>query len=340
MNELEKISPGDKSFSNALSHFENIILGYFYFRTKQEVKLVGISEEPYEGLETMLDSEIDAYITPEDRELDTYPNTIKSFGIITNIPPINKAGSHYAFFSNEPDKDAIVRWVTLVRIIDGHLMPSMSLKMAAEAMNRDILVEFDDLVVKYIDLISRDDDSDAIRVPIDPLGRGRILLNHNGPSQTFRHISLAKAYHNNFNKEEKEFLSGSLLLMGATAIGINDQRPNPFDAALDGVENHAAAVDDIISGNFMQRPHDIYTLELFIVLMIGLIFAPILIFTRAIYSGAVGLGFLVGYYYFDKYFWFSNGIWAYIGMPILVIVLLFTTITLLKYITEEKERKK
>jgi adenylate cyclase len=58
------------------------------------------------------------------------------------------------------------------------------------------------------------------------------------------------------------------------------------------------------------------------------------------YAGALGALFLTGYYYFDRYYWFAKGIWSYIGMPFIEITALFILITLYKYITEEKERKK
>ena len=147
------------------------------------------------------------------------------------------------------------------------------------------------------------------------------------------------SYNNSYTDEEKEALKGSILLLGMTAIGINDQRPNPFDPAFDGVEIHATMIDNIVNKDFMQRPKSIFNLELLILLLIGVLFSPILIFSRATHAGILGVIFLVGYYYFDKFYWFNNGIWAYIGMPYIEIFSLFVSITLYKYITEEKDKK-
>ena len=58
-----------------------------------------------------------------------------------------------------------------------------------------------------------------------------------------------------------------------------------------------------------------FQIELLIVLIAGLLFAPLMIWGRAVVSGMAVFAFLVGYYYVDKYFWFENGIWAYLAVP-------------------------
>ncbi|MBP6217223.1 MAG: adenylate/guanylate cyclase domain-containing protein [Oligoflexales bacterium] len=339
MTEIEKKPPGDTSFASGVKAFENVLLGYFYFLHKSEVELAGRADVAFSGMETLLSSEIQTMLFPEGKDLSAY-EFLKVHGLVSNIPLIAQASPYHAFFSNEADADAIIRWTTLVRNIDGHLMPSLSLKMAALATKRDILVEFGDQGIENIDLISQTDESNSIRVPIDPLGLGRALINHRGPSQTYPHISLADAYHNRFDAKQKEWLKDAILLMGMTAIGVNDQRPSPFDPTLDGVEIHANTLDNIISQDLFSRPKSIYSTELLLVLLIGLLFSPILIFSRAVYSGIFGLAFIISYYYFDKYYWFSKGIWAYLGVPLLEIVLLYTVITVYRYITEEREKKK
>ena len=51
-------------------------------------------------------------------------------------------------------------------------------------------------------------------------------------------------------------------------------RPNPFDPSIDGVENHAAVMDNVIKGDFWKRPHTIFKTELLIVLIIGVTCYP------------------------------------------------------------------
>jgi adenylate cyclase len=338
LNQLMASGPADRTFAEAIANFRNIVLGYFYFGTKAEANASLGGVEPFRGLETMAASEI-AYDMPEGKTLDDYPLLMKPAGFQSNIPMIAETSEYHGFFSNDPDDDATIRWVNLLANIDGKLMPSLSLKLAAEAMGRDIFVFFDDEGIESVDLIDRET-NDSLKVPIDPLGAGRLLLNHLGPGGSFRYFSLADAYHNKFTKEERAALKDSVLLLGSTATGINDMRPNPFDPALDGVENHAAVIDNIMTHNFLKRPLKIYETELLIVLGIGLIFMPILIWSNAAFSAIAAVAFLAGYYYLDKYMWFDRGIWAYMAIPSMQIIGMFITVTLYKYMTEESEKKK
>lgn len=340
-NKLAKMminSPSDLIFVEGVKNFENIVLGYFFFQTRRETKLNAGHRNPYLGLDAMLDSSIQLFDMPEGFKLEDY-NLRRGYGIVSNIPLYTRAGNHFAFFSNDADEDAINRWVTLVANIDGNLMPSLSLKTAAEFLNRDIFVFFDEFGIETIGLINRDDEDDIIEIPIDSRGTGRLLLNHRGPALSFHHYSLADAYNNSFTAEEKRNLKGSILLLGATATGINDMRPNPFDPAIDGVENHASAIDNIIKQDFYKRPASIFKTELLLILGIGIIFSPLFIWGRAVVSGITVFAFLLGYYYVDKYFWFNNGIWAFMAIPYVQILSMFILTNLFKYITEEKDKK-
>jgi adenylate cyclase len=341
ISRLGQLAPGDELFSGAIERFGKLVTGFYYYENKSEVEQAGIQDSPFPDPKLFESSAIQSIIMPEGKELKDYDYALKVYGAVTNVPLIANASRHTAFFSNSPDSDAIVRWVSLVRSINGQLLPSLALKVAAESMNRDIAVFFNDFGVESIALVNRENDADTLEIPVDYLGSGRAILKHRGPGKTtFPYISLADAYNNNFTRDQKTWLKGASLFMGATAIGINDTRPNPFDSGLDGVENHAAMADNIISRDFMKRLPVMPDLEMKLVLAIGLIFGPILIFSRAIYAGAFTLCFIVAYFLFDKYYWFNHGIWAYMGMPYIEMASMFASIMLYKYATEEKERQK
>ncbi len=334
-----EVSPADKSFHEGMNEFENIVMGYFYFANEKEAKLNLGKTEKFRGLKTMLSSEIEGVDIPEGRKIDDYLLT-RAYGLVSNTPYLAKSTPHFAFFNNDADDDAINRWITLVTNINGHLMPSLGLKTVAEYLNREIFVFFNSSGIESLALINRDDESDSIELPIDANGQGRMLINHRGPGRSFHHFSLVDAYNNTFTDKEKEALKNSVLLLGATATGTNDIRPNPFDPTVDGVENHAALMDNIISQNFFKRPPSIFTIERSIVIVVGILFTLILLGTSALWSGLSVIAFLVAYYYVDKYLWFSKGIWAYMAVPCVEIGFMFTIVTLYKYMTEEREKKK
>jgi adenylate cyclase len=337
IEEAMAASYGDQAVARMVSDYEKIVMGYFYYANKEEAKALG--DNPFRGLDDMMGSAIEALILPDGMDLSSYPG-LRAHAIVGNTPYIAKHAQNFAFFNNESDSDAIMRWVTLVREVNGNLMPSLSLKMASKILGREIVTFFDNVGITEISLMNPEDDQDLVKIPVDHHGYGRILINHYGPDKTLKHYSLADAYDNKFTDEQRQQLKGMSMILGPTAIAINDQRANPFDAGLNGVENHAAVVDNILSSKYMRRTEKIYMIELMVVLGVGIFFAPVMVFGKAAFSGMAALLFMVGYYYFDKYFWFNRGEWVYIGMPLVEISFLFIGTTLYKYMTEERERKR
>ena len=334
---LRAASPGDAGVARAVSDFGNIILGWFHSASAADAAALGAN--PFTTLDAMRSSQIEMLIIPEGRELKDYP-LLRSVAATGNTPLISSAGSHFAFFNNEPDDDAMIRWVSLVREVDGSLMPSLALKTAAEMLGRQIVVFFDRFGIEEIGLVNPDDESDFLKIPVDRIGLGRLLLNHYGPGMAFRHFSLADAHDGTFTEEEKSLLKGMTMLLGPTAIAINDQRPNPFDGALNGVENHAAALENIISGQFKKRPVGIGMTEMKVVAIVSLILSILLVATSAGFSALAAFVVIVGYWFFDKHFWFDRGVWSYLLLPYANIFSLFVGVTLFRYFTEEREKKK
>lgn len=330
-------SPGDQSLARGVKDFGNVVLGYFYYPSMEEAKAAG--DKPFAGIDLMEASAIQNTILPDGKELKDYP-LIQAFGIATNIPLINAASKHHAFFNNEPDEDAVIRWITLVRNIDGRLMPSLALKTVASAMGREPVVFFDSHGIEEIVLMNPNDDKDLVKIPVDPIGTGRAMVNHLGGRQTLPHFSFLDALNNDFPAEQREQLKGAVLLAGPTATGINDIRANSFDAAIDGVENHAAFMDNVISGNFMRRPASIYKMEFLGILALGLLTTAFVSFLSASSSALATVMLLVGFFLLDKYLWFGKGLWVVAAAPLFSVTSVYLMVTTYRYLTEEREKKK
>lgn len=338
--ELNQAGLADESIVRAVSKNPKIVLGYMYYGLGEKEAISALGKDKFTTLPLMVDSAIAAAILPDGVELKNYSD-LSVGAVVGNTEFITKAGKSFGFFNNDPESsDSVVRTVNLVKTADGNLMPSMSLKMAANMLGREIVTVFDRVGVEEIMLVNPDNDKDVVHIPVDPIGGGRILLNHLGPSQTIHTFSLADAYDNVFSAKERKLLKGMSLMMGPTAMAINDMRANPFEATFNGVEQHAAVIDNIVSQRFFKRPVDIYRTEMLVIVAIGLVFSVLLAFSSAVTSAVGALVLSVAYYYVDRHFWFGKGIWVYMGMPYIQITGLFMTVTLYKYFTEEREKKK
>lgn len=329
----------DQAILRAMTNFGKIVQGFMYYGIGEKEAIDSLKGTEFKALDVMQGSVVFAAIMPEGFEINKYPD-LSIGAVVGNTGAIAESTPHFGFFNNDPDDDSVVRWVNLVKTGNGNLLPSMSLKMASSMTGKDIVVVFDKIGVEEIMLVNPDNDKDVIKIPVDPSGQGKALLNHLGPSQTLRHISLADAYDDSFSAKDLKILKGMSLMMGPTAMAINDMRANPFEPTFNGVEHHASMIDNIVGNKFFKRPADIYRTEMLVVLVLGVFFSIMLTYTSAL-SSAVGVVFFyVGYFYLDRYLWFAKGIWVYMGMPYIQITGLFMTVTLYKYFTEEKEKKK
>jgi adenylate cyclase len=77
-----------------------------------------------------------------------------------------------------------------------------------------------------------------------------------------------------------------------------------------------------------------------VVIVLGVFFSLLLTYSSALFSAVGVIVVYVAYFYLDRHLWFNKGIWVYMGMPYIQITGLFMTVTLYKYFTEEREKKK
>ena len=80
-------------------------------------------------------------------------------------------------------------------------------------------------------------------------------------------------------------LAGRIAFVGTTAAGLKELRATPFDPIFPGPEVHAAALDTILQGDFLQRPRSAHGWELLAALLAGTL--ATLVLSR---SGAVAAG--------------------------------------------------
>lgn len=340
MNVLLEASQGDLAFGGALRKFKNIVHGYFYFEDTTGLEYDWLSHH-----KKLQGSAIEFVSFEGKKKLKDFPE-IMTNGALTNTDAIAWPGATMGFFNNTPDPDGIVRKATLVKALmpigpdgkpagDPQLLPSLSLAMAARYLGREIMVRFDDIGVKSIQLMDPAGEAEPLNIPLTLDGTGRTLINHYGRELTFPHISLADAYDGKLPKKLPK-----ILLFGAVGTGMSDIRPSPFSESFNGVEHHASTLENILSENFIERPVSSFLLELGILVATGLIFALVLTKASALASAGLLVAFAVTFYVLDRFYIFGKGQWLYIGMIYVQNFSLFFAVTLFKYFTEEREKKK
>jgi adenylate cyclase len=192
------------------------------------------------------------------------------------------------------------------------------------------------------------DEEQKINIPVDE--EGRFLINYRGPAKTFPHYSIADILNNKKTIKasyydgdkivtKKEAFGGKIGIFGATAIGVFDLRNTPFSSVYPGLEIHANVIDNILQGDFLTRSDDMFWYEFLIILVSGIVLSLAFIKLTAMWAAILTVGTLVFYWYIDKTYFFSQGTWVHIVIPMFQVVFIYFSVNLFKYMTEEKQKR-
>lgn len=230
--------------------------------------------------------------------------------VIRNIPVLQNAFYSSGFFNNTPDEGGMIRSVPLVMQYDGVIYPSLALEMIRVLTNEQVVK-----VVGTPEGVQRIEFKN-FSIPTDQAGR--LIVNFRGPAKHFRYISAADVIANDFNKSAVE---GKFVLVGTSAVGLFDLRSIPFDSTIPGVEVHANAIDNILSGDFIQKPVDGVVYDIGIIVAVVLVLTLLFSFIKSIYTFPVALAAGYALYKFFYVMLFEHGLELNLLFPLLAFIL-------------------
>jgi adenylate cyclase len=115
---------------------------------------------------------------------------------------------------------------------------------------------------------------------IDP--QGGVLVPYRGPAGSFPYVSLKDVIDGTL--EDPEILKDAIVLVGATAPGLEDLRSTPFGSIYPGVEIHANVVAGILDGNFRWQPAYTAAAETLTIAALGFLAALLLPLLKPVVS--------------------------------------------------------
>lgn len=203
-------------------------------------------------------------------------------GAIGSLPMLQAAAPGLATFSFV-GTDRTVRAVPLVSVFDGQIVPSLSLEALRLASGGGTIA------IKR--RIINGEPRLAIRVggrTIEADTDGLLRLHYAGHVPA-RFISAADLMEDPISPTVLDQLSGAIVLIGTSAVGLSDLRPTPVDPYLPGVEIHAEAIEHMLLGLAVERPDWIVEAEIAAMLAVGLIVTLI----AGVWGGARALAVVV-----------------------------------------------
>ncbi|MDD5476136.1 MAG: adenylate/guanylate cyclase domain-containing protein [Syntrophales bacterium] len=315
----------DAVLARAIEDAGKVTLGYFFYTSERDA--AHLSEEALAaGAESLVGSQYQAV------RFTGTPNkvfTIHAFAAAANIPVLSEVAENSGFFNAIPDVDGTNRWAPMVIGYDDTYFPSLSL--ATLMVYRDwplLAMRVSDLGVDQVVF-------DETVIPVD--STGRMLINYRGPGETFPHYSISDIIQGSL---DPELFSGKIVLVGATATGIYDLRVTPFSTVYPGIEIHANVIDNILREDFLKRPDWTYIADMLPVLILGFIMVPFLSRMKALFGLIFTLVLVSSYIFFNLFLFTEYNLWLNMVYPVITILLVYVGITLYRYITEEREKKK
>lgn len=228
------------------------------------------------------------------------------------------AGSGNVRFA--PDGDGIFRRIPLAFAYEGLVLPSLPLAMK-----------------EFVGGKARPQDA-----PLD--GRGRMIIRFHGPTGTYRTWSAAAVINSWAQMDEgkapqidpREF-SGKTVLIGTSAPGLLDLRPTPFSAVCPGTEVQAAALDNLLNGDFVRVPRGAVVLLYFFVL--SLLAAVAVSFANKTWKVASLFALFMVIPAAASSLVLAAGIWLPFAVPVFAALLASIGASLLNYGVEGRQRR-
>ncbi len=260
-------------------------------------------------------------------------------GAVCPLTVLTGAAPQAGFFTTASDMDGVIRRVPLLMNWNGKVFPNLCLRaLLLACQGRAQVLTLSPAGTESLLIVIKDPETGEkrkIEIPLDQ--RGQMFVNYRGPSRTFPYVSAGSVLDG--DPETLARLKGTIALIGTSASGLKDLRVTPFDQYYPGVETHATLIDNILAEDFIHIPDWEPGLQVFAILISGLLITVLMTWTNAIWTAlpllllAWGLWAGSGHL-FGRYHLFFSPLYSWI-----VLAVGFTLLTLVKFWREERQKR-
>lgn len=255
------------------------------------------------------------------------------------LPEITQAAAGNGSFSMTPESDGVVRRVPLFIGQKGEegragaIYPALATEAIRVALGKEIyqVKSFGKPSGGRIGI--QDVTVGGYRIPTDK--QGNIMVYYAGA----RPHLYVPAWRVLSRQVPPDTFKDKIVLIGTSAIGLLDLRSSPLNAVLPGVEIHAEIIEQVLHGQFLQRPESFEGAEIVVTAAVSLLVIFIAPFVGAGWLAAlvaliIGGGSAFALYAYQQYGWLIAP--AY---PALTITVIFITSSILSNLRTEMEKR-
>ncbi len=237
-------------------------------------------------------------------------------GHTTNIPVLQQTARGQGFINGPPDSDGIVRRAPLMLRYGDQLFPSLALQTAMTYLLLDSVTPtvINDGSAVYVQSIELGDKL------IHTDGKGQMLVPYRGHRGSFPYIPAVDVLQ---GKADPAQLSGSIAMVGTSAIGLVDLRTTPVGAMFPGIETQATIVDALLSGDVPYKPDTALGINMVSILLLGGLLAVIMPFLGPTVMSLLGLGSLIVVAAGNVWLWQVKGLDMPVSGPLLTVMITY-----------------
>jgi len=332
IKESKLSADNDLILANAIRRSRaKVVLGYFFYMNEAELNYQVENNEIERQLKRINNSKYPMTMYAEQGlQIDPFIAEYIAYTPEANIDILSEVAPSSGYFNMVTDQeDGVVRWMPLMIKCGQETYAPLSIQSVWHYLDQpQLMLKVADYGIEGIRIGER-------FIPTDE--NGRMLINYLGPEKTFPHYSISDILHESLPKGT---FSNKIVLVGATAIGIYDIRNTPFSPVYPGLEVHATVVDNILTKNFLEKPKWTVIYDALAILMLGLLTGVIVRRLGALKGILFSSALFILYIWMCRWLFVYWGTWVNIVYPLLVLVLVYTSLTVYRYLTEERERKK
>jgi adenylate cyclase len=248
-------------------------------------------------------------------------------GLLRNTPVLETAAAGRGLLTINPERDGIVRRVPMIMQAQGETMPSLSFEMLRVVSGTDtILIKADEAGIQSIGV-------KGFSIPTDRKGQLWVHFARNDPSIYVPAVDVLDG------SVAPDKIRGKLVLIGTSAVGLNDIKTTPVSPAMPGVEIHAQVLEAALTKSLLTQPLYGAVLEFGAALLLGILviaFAPMFGPVILVIVGALFATLLIGA---SWYFYTQHRLLIDFTYPLLSTTSIYLTLIFTSFVREQAQRR-
>jgi adenylate cyclase len=248
-------------------------------------------------------------------------------GLLRNTPVLEAAAAGRGLLTINPERDGIVRRVPMIMQAQGETMPSLSFEMLRVVTGTDtIFIKADEAGIQSIGV-------KGFSIPTDRNGQLWVHFARNDRSIYVPAVDVLDG------SVAPDKIKGKLVLIGTSAVGLNDIKTTPVSPAMPGVEIHAQVLEAALTKSLLTQPPYGVVLEFASALLLGILviaFAPMFGPVILVIVGALFATLLIGA---SWYFYTQHRLLIDFTYPLLSTTSIYLTLIFTSFVREQAQRR-